>query len=152
MNVEEIYKEIYNTLIQLVNSDESIKLVVLSDPTGELIHFAVRENEGGEETKIRMASATIAATFGGAEIIGEDFKLSEPMFLIYEFKNGDIVITKCQNNTTLALVTDDEANLGAIRVLAKRYSEKLNDLIVNLYKYMREELKTTKLDDELQKM
>ncbi|MGQ4892585.1 MAG: roadblock/LC7 domain-containing protein [Candidatus Njordarchaeia archaeon] len=145
MDVETIYSQIYNTLNELVYLDESIKLAILSDSTGELIHFAIKEKDA-DETKIRLASATIAATFGGAEIIGDDFKLSEPKFLIYEFTDGDIIITKCYNKTTLAIITDNQANLGAIRVLAKKYTEKLNQLIESLYATMKEELKTADLD------
>ena len=148
MDVESIYTQIFDTLNELVHIDESIKLAILSDSTGELIHFAKKE-ENTDETKIRLASATIAATFGGAEIIGDDFKLSEPKFLIYEFTDGDIIITKCYNKTTLAIITDNQANLGAIRVLAKKYAEKLNKLIENLYETMKEELKTADLDTGL---
>ncbi len=148
MNVNDIYMEIYNTLRELVELEDTINMVILSDPTGELIHYASREQED-DETKIRMASATIAATFGGAQVIGDDFSLEEPKFLIYEFKGGNLIITRCAMNTTLSIITNNEANLGTLRVLARKYAEKLGDLIQRLYAIMEEELKTTKIEGGL---
>jgi len=138
-----------------VNVEDSIQMVILADPTGELIHFAEKGSSGESDSKIRMAAATIAATFGGAEIIGEDFKLSDPSFLIYEFQDGNLVITRCYNKTTLAILTDKNANLGTVRVLAKKYTEILNKVIHDLYGAMREEIKKSKISegfDDLKKI
>ena len=144
LGVNEVYQKIYETLKELLDLEDSIHMAILSDPTGELIHFASKSSD--DETKVRMASATIAATFGGAQVLGEDFNLSEPKFLIYEFNGGNLIITRCEMDTSLSIIAGSDANLGTLRVLAKKYSEKLGVLIRELYSAMQEELKTANVD------
>jgi len=146
LNLEALYKEVQNILTNLLNSDNSIITVLLADPTGELIHFATRNPEV-DEMKLRMAAATIAATFGGARVLGEDFQVYSPNFLIYEFEGGNLVITKCYKDTTLAVLADNNGQLGALRALARKYSNTLNPILEKLYIEIEKEIKSGKISN-----
>ncbi len=146
MALEELYKEVHSILLKLLNSDNSIITVLLADPTGELIHFATK-NSDLDEMKLRMAAATIAATFGGARVLGEDFEVLSPNFLIYEFEGGNLVITKCYKDTTLAILASSDGQLGALRALARKYSNNLNSILEKLFIEIEKEIKSGKISN-----
>lgn len=145
MGLEAIYNEVHSVLKELLNSDASISVVLLSDPTGELIHYASRD-PNLDDMKIRMAAATIAATFGGARVLGEDFEVLSPSFLIYEFEGGNLVITKCYNEATLAILSDSNGQLGSLRALARKYTSRLNPLLEKLYGEIDKEIRSGNIE------
>jgi len=141
--LEEIYSSLTSILNELLQFDNEILGSMLVNTSGQLIAYSVRHDmtEPDDPFYFEALGATISAVFGAVMGAGTDFNLGNSNIVLAEFSKGRIVITNCDLNTILAIITTPNAALGSIRLLAKKYTEKLKDILNELYLEIEKALK-----------
>ncbi len=145
--LQKLYDAITSMLSEIINVDESILCVLIATRSGQLIDYVASKDfyekvEGS--VSFDELAATIAAMYGASLATGTEFNLGDTDAVLTEFANGRIVIISCGNDALLAITSERNIPLGNIRLLAKKYSKKLSDLIKKLFVAIDEEIKMTK--------
>lgn len=131
------YQEIDKRLKELMEKSKEIKQVLVADLTGQLIDSKTRDAETGKnEDEIRMLAATFSAMIGAVRSAGEEGKLGHTKAIYVHYKKGTVHISRIGERGALALITSSDANLGAIRLLAKKYSRRLTEAVTTLAESM----------------
>ena len=149
-NLDALYTSLTKILNEILQLDPNIQAVILTNTSGQLIDYAIstyfEQKLKEEEFYIEGLAATIAAMFGATLATGIDFDLGGANSILAEFSEGRIVIVPCDSTSVFALVTTKDAPLGSIRIIAKRYSEKLRELLPKLFSQVEKEIKTLTRD------
>ena len=146
-NLQNLYDAITKMLSEIINIDENILCVLIATRSGQLIDYVASKDfydkvEGS--VSFDELAATIAAMYGASLATGTEFNLGDTDAVLTEFMNGRIVIISCGNDALLAITSERNIPLGNIRLLAKKYSQRLSDLIKKLFVAIDEEIKMAK--------
>lgn len=146
-SLQNIYNSITKILSEVINIDEHILCILLATRSGQLIDY-VASKDFYEKVSRSMSfdelAATIAAMYGASLATGTEFNLGDTDAVLTEFTHGRIIIISCGDEALLAITSDRNTPLGNIRLLAKKYSRKLTELIKKLFTAIDEEIKMTK--------
>lgn len=119
-------KEIYKIISHVLKCDFSVSVVILGDRTGLTIarvsRLLVAETMGDYD--LESIGAIASAVFCGAAEQGVSLSLGELDLMVAEFTEGKILTAQCESGI-LIVVTDNDTQLGLIRVEMKKSSEKL---------------------------
>ncbi len=143
--LETIYASITALLKEIITLDNNVLLVILVNKSGQLIDYAASSSFKSvikNEDYIDGLAATIAAMYGATLATGLDFELGSAEIVLAEFSMGRLIIVACGEQAILSLVASKEAPLGSLRMLAKRYAQKIAELIPALFEKIDEEIKS----------
>lgn len=133
--------------MELLNKSDEIRKVLVSDLTGQLIDSKGVEME---EERTRMLAATFSAMIGAVGSAGDEARMGKTQNIHVGYKEGFVLVSKIGEKGALALITTPEANLGAIRLLAKKYSKKLSEPVSSLAKRMEKlAVKRTSVEEQI---
>ncbi|MHA1589288.1 MAG: roadblock/LC7 domain-containing protein [Candidatus Njordarchaeales archaeon] len=153
LRLQSIYKNITKSLNEILALDENIIAAIISNLSGMLIAYAARENYQEKVLKvsglIEGLAATLAAIYGAASVAGNDTKLSKTRIILIEYEKGNLIICNIGKNSVLAIITNENATLGVIRMIAKRYSEKIEPLLSELDELIDKEIIATETRREI---
>lgn len=121
-----------NTILSKIQrAHTSVAVVILSDRTGLTIarvaRLLVKETLG--EYDLESIGAIGSAVFMGASEQGNTLSLGVLELMIAEFGEGKILTSHCGPNGILIVVTDDNTQLGLVRVQIREASKQLAGLM-----------------------
>ncbi|MHA1616500.1 MAG: roadblock/LC7 domain-containing protein [Candidatus Njordarchaeales archaeon] len=150
-----IYKEITRNLNEILSIDKNIKGAIISNLSGMLIAYAIKDDYQAEISLIsgliEGLAATLSAIYGAASVAGEDIKLAKTQLILVEYENGNLIICDMGHENILAIIADKRGALGAIRIIAKKYGERIKPLLIELDKIIEDELSTNNARESVKK-
>lgn len=153
--LESLYISLSRTLRELLELDNEIRGVILVNKAGQLIDYSIssdfEKQVKDNEFHLEGLAATIAAMFGATIAAGLDFKFGDVATVLAEFSFGRVVLVPCGYDAILALVTTNSAALGSIRILARKYAEKISQIIPSLIESIEEEIRNFAKKESLQR-
>lgn len=124
------YKKISDIANELLRKSEEIEIVLVSDVSGDLISSAGRGNtEHWNKDELRILAATFSAMIGAVETTRRNRELGRAKTIYIRYQKGGVFISRIGEKGVLILFISADSNLGAIRILARKYCKKLVEQI-----------------------
>lgn len=119
------YNKVSNIANELVKKSKEIKIVLVSDVSGDLISSAVRKNtKSWDKDELRILAATFSAMIGAVETTGKNRNLGSAETIYIKYQQGNVFVSRIGGKGVLILFINADSNLGAIRILARKYCKK----------------------------
>ncbi|MCD6514513.1 MAG: roadblock/LC7 domain-containing protein [Candidatus Odinarchaeota archaeon] len=113
-------------LSDIIKGESGIKKVILVDRSGLTISHVSRDV--GSPVDIESIGAIASAVFGASEEQGKNLRIGKLDLVTSEFENGKIFAASCGQGI-LTVVTDNNVNIGMVRYLMQKTSEKLKKVL-----------------------
>lgn len=113
-------------LSQIIKSETGIKKVILVDRTGLTIAHVSKFSY--YPVDIDGIGAIASAVFSASEEQGKNLEIGDLDLLSSEFSDGKIFAASCGKGV-LSVITDKDVNIGMIRLVMKKTSEKLKEVL-----------------------
>ena len=120
---EDMFEQI---LSDIIKGESGIKKVILVDRSGLTISHVSRDSE--TPTDVESIGAIASAVFGASEEQGKSLKIGKLGIVTSEFEKGKIFAASCGQGI-LTVVTDNNVNIGMVRYLMQKTSEKLKKIL-----------------------
>jgi predicted regulator of Ras-like GTPase activity (Roadblock/LC7/MglB family) len=113
-------------LSKIIKSETGIKKVILVDRTGLTIAHVSKFSY--YPVDIDGIGAIASAVFSASEEQGKNLEIGDLDVLTSEFDDGKIFAASCGKGV-LSVITDKDVNIGMIRLLMKKTSEELKEVL-----------------------
>ena len=125
MSLDEEKKSPFEDLLKsILRAEPGINKVILVDNTGLTIDH-VSKFTYSLTLDIDAIGAIASAIYTGAAEQGKGLGIGDLNILISEFGEGKIFISGCGKNAILCVVTENNVNIGMVRMLLKRAGKEL---------------------------
>ncbi len=113
-------------LSKIIKSESGIKKVILVDRTGLTIAHVSKFSY--YPVDIDGIGAIASAVFSASEEQGKNLEIGDLDLLSSEFTDGKIFAASCGKGV-LSVITDKDVNIGMVRLLIKKTSEQLKEIL-----------------------
>ncbi|MHA1754472.1 MAG: roadblock/LC7 domain-containing protein [Candidatus Odinarchaeia archaeon] len=113
-------------LSKIIKSETGIRKVILVDRTGLTIAHVSKFSY--YPVDIDGIGAIASAVFSASEEQGKNLEIGDLEILTSEFNDGKIFAASCGKGV-LSVITDKDVNIGMIRLLLKKTSEELKEVL-----------------------
>jgi len=117
-------KEFDGTLTKIMKSEERIKKVILVDKSGLTISHVSKFSYYPQD--IDSIGVIASAVFCASEEQGQSLNIGDLGIVTSEFESGKIFASACGQGV-LCVITEPTVNLGIVRLVMKKASEKLTE-------------------------